>query len=164
METKKNYRVKLIQFEKSLNLAEIEVRYRTKPQDKIAIKKSKDAFDILYPLYNKDNIEFLEQFYLLLLNRANKVLGWINLSIGGTNGAIVDVKVIFALALTTNASGIVVSHNHPSQNLIPSEEDKRITKAIIEAGKLFNIKLLDHIIVASNENYFSFADEGLLVF
>lgn len=162
MKTKKNYLNNLKNFEKSSYLAEIEVRYKTKSKDKIAIKKSKDAFDILYPLYNKDNIEFLEQFYLLLLNRANKVLGWINLSIGGTNGAIVDVKVIFALALKTNASGIVVSHNHPSQNLIPSEEDKRITKAIIEAGKLFNIKLLDHIIVASNENYFSFADEGIL--
>lgn len=99
---------------------------------------------------------------MLLLNRANHVLGWVKLSSGGTIGTVVDIRIIFALALKTNTSNIIVSHNHPSQNLIPSEDDKRITKAIIEAGKLFNIKLLDHVIVASNGTYFSFADEGIL--
>ncbi len=102
--------------------------------------------------------------YLLLLNRANYVLGWVKLSSGGTIGTVVDTRIIFALALKTNASSIIVSHNHPSQNLTPSEEDRRITKAIIEAGKLFNIKLLDHFIVASKGTYFSFADEGILSF
>lgn len=163
METKSIYKNKLSKFETSSNLAEIQVKYKTKYKDKVAIVNSKDAFDILYSLYNKDTIEFLEQFYLLLLNRANKVLGWINLSIGGTSGAVVDVKVIFALALKTNASGIIVSHNHPSQSLKPSEEDKRLTKSISDAGKLFNIKLLDHIIIASDELYYSFADDGVLI-
>ena len=162
MGTKSNYRNKLSQFETSLNLAEIEVKYKTKQKDRVTINRSKDAFDILYSLYNKDTIEFLEQFYLLLLNRANKVLGWINLSIGGTTGTVVDIKVIFALALKTNASGILVSHNHPSQNPKPSEEDKKLTKSISDAGKLFNIKLLDHIIIASDKTYYSFADEGLI--
>jgi len=163
METKSKYRNKLKQFETSLNLAEIEVKYKTKQKEKVTINRSKDAFDILYSLYNKDTIEFLEQFYLLFLNRANKVLGWINLSIGGTTGTVVDIKVIYALALKTNASGIIVSHNHPSKSLNPSEEDKKLTKSISDAGKLFNIKLLDHIIVASDEAYYSFADEGLLL-
>ncbi|NVN96009.1 MAG: JAB domain-containing protein [Bacteroidetes bacterium] len=162
MEAKSNYRNKLRQFETSLNLAEIEVRYKTKQKEKVTINRSKDAFEILYSLYNKDTIEFLEQFYLLLLNRANKVLGWINLSIGGTTGTVVDIKVIFALALKTNASGILLSHNHPSQSLNPSEEDKKLTKSISDAGKLFNIRLLDHIIIASDEAYYSFADEGML--
>ncbi|MCX6232956.1 MAG: JAB domain-containing protein [Bacteroidetes bacterium] len=162
METKSNYKNKLRKFETSLNLAEIEVKYKTKQKEKIAITKSKDAFDILYSLYNKDTIEFIEQFYLLLLNKANKVLGWINLSTGGTTGTVVDVKIIFALALKTNASGIIVSHNHPSQNLIPSEEDKRLTKLISDAGNLFNIRLLDHIIITSDETYYSFVDEGII--
>lgn len=164
METKKNYRNNLKNFEKSFNLAEIEIRYKTKQTDKIKITNSKDVYSILYPLYNEDIIEYLEQFYLLLLNRANQVLGWVKLSSGGTTGTVVDTRIIFALALKTNASSIIVSHNHPSQNLTPSEEDRRITKAIIEAGKLFNIKLLDHFIVASNGTYFSFADEGILSF
>ena len=162
METKRNYRINLKQFEKSLNLAEIEIRYKTKPLEKAKITSSKDAFNILYPLYNKDIIEYLEQFYLLLLNRANIVLGWVKLSSGGTTGTVVDAKIIFALALKTNTSGIIISHNHPSGNLIPSEEDKRLTKTIADAGKLFNINLLDHLIVVSNEAYFSFADEGIL--
>ena len=99
---------------------------------------------------------------MLLLNRANIVLGWVKLSSGGTTGTVVDVKIIFALSLKTNASGIILSHNHPSKNLIPSEKDKRLTKIVAEAGKLFNVNLLDHLIVVSYERYFSFVDEGIL--
>ena len=160
METKSNYKNKLSEFETSLNLAEIQVKYITNQKVKIAISSSKIAFDILYSLYNKETIELLEQFYLILLNKANKMLGWIKLSTGGTSGAIVDVKVIFALALRTNSSKIIISHNHPSQNLRPSDEDKKLTEIIKEAGKLFNIILLDHIILSSDETYYSFADEG----
>ena len=159
-----NYRENLKHFETSLNLAEIQVSYKSKLKDKPKIGSSKDAFMVLYSLYDKETIEYLEQFYLMLLNRAHKMLGWIKLSTGGTSGAIVDVKVIFALALRTNSSSIIISHNHPSQNLIPSDKDKDITKVIYEAGKFFNITLLDHIIVASEESYYSFADEGVLIF
>jgi len=159
-----NYREGLKQFETSLNLAEIQVSFKSKLKDKVKIGSSKDAFMVLYTLYNKETIELLEQFYLILLNKANKMLGWIKLSTGGTSGAIVDVKVIFALALRTNSSSIIISHNHPSQNLVPSYKDKDITKVIYEAGKLFNITLIDHIIIASNETYYSFADKGELPF
>ncbi len=91
------------------------------------------------------------------------MLGWIKLSTGGTSGAFVDVKVIFALALRTNSSKILISHNHPSQNLKPSEEDMNLTELINEVGKFFNITLLYHIIIASDETYYSFADEGMLI-
>ena len=163
METKNNYKSKLSQFETSLHLAEIQVKYKTNQKDKVAINSSKVAFNILYSLYDKETIELLEQFYLILLNKANKMLGWIKLSTGGTSGAIVDVKVIFALALKTNSSKILISHNHPSQNLKPSEEDKKLTELINDAGKFFNITLLDHLIIASDGSYYSFADEGVLM-
>ena len=115
-----------------------------------------------YIRFDKDTIEYLEQSYLILLNNAHKMLGWIKLSTGGTTGTNVDVKVIFALALRTNSSAIIVSHNHPSQNIIPSDKDKDITKVIYQAGKFLNISLIDHIIIASNETSYSFADEGML--
>ena len=157
-----NYRENLKHFETSLNLAEIQVSYKSKIKDKVKIGSSKDAFNVLYSLYDKDTIEYLEQSYLILLNNAHKMLGWIKLSTGGTTGAIVDVKVIFALALITNSNSLILSHNHPSQNLIPSDKDKDLTKVIYEAGKFLNISLIDHIIIASNETYYSFADEGML--
>ena len=101
---------------------------------------------------------------MLLLNKANKVLGWINLSNGGTAGTIVDVKVIYAIALITNSSSVLLCHNHPSGNIQPSETDKNLTKVIFEAGKLFSISLLDHIIITADKSYFSFADEGVLTY
>ena len=98
----------------------------------------------------------------MLLNRANIVLGWVKLSSGGTTGTVVDAKIIVALALKTNASGIIVSHNHPSHNLTPSDEDRRLTKRIADAVLLFEIKLLDHLIVVADGTSFNFADEGIL--
>ena len=156
------YTETLKEMETSLNLAEIQVSYRNKQENKVKISHSKDATEILYSLFNKDTIEYLEQFYLLLLNKANKVLGWINLSNGGTAGTIVDVKVIYAIALITNSSSVLICHNHPSGNIQPSDTDKNLTKVIYEAGKLFSISLLDHIIITADKSYFSFADEGIL--
>ncbi len=151
---------KVNQFESNLELAEIKVSYQSKQKSKVKVSNSKEVFDILYPLYDKEIIEYKEQFFLLLLNRANTVMGWVLISCGGTTGTVVDPKIVFAIALKTNASGIVLSHNHPSSGLKPSEMDMRITKSIAEAAKFFNIILLDHIIVASDGTYYSFADEG----
>jgi DNA repair protein RadC len=157
-----DYKETLRQFETSLYLAEIQVSYKTTENNKVKINHSKDAFEILYSLFNKDTIEYLEQFYLLLLNKANKMLGWINLSNGGTTGTIVDVKVIYAIALITNSSSVALCHNHPSGNIQPSEADKNLTKVIYEAGKLLSINLIDHIIISPDKSYYSFADEGIL--
>ena len=83
------------------------------------------------------------------------------LSAGGMHGTVVDVKVLMKYALSKNASGILIAHNHPSGNLCPSEEDRLLTKKISQAAQLLDIRLLDHIIVAGNK-YTSFADEGWL--
>ena len=163
MEKKNLKRLDTSHIERSSYLAEIQVSYKSKQKNKIVISNSEKAFEVLFPLYDKDTIEYIEQFYLILLNKANRILGWINLSKGGTGGTIIDVKVIYAIALKANASGLVVSHNHPSGNLNPSEHDKKITKTIIKAGLLFNIVLLDHIIVSHEKMYYSFKDEGVLL-
>ena len=110
METKSLEKIKLNHFETSPELAEIKVAYRSKQKNRIKIINSKDSFNVLYPLYDKDTIEFQEQFFLLLLNRSNAILGWIKLSTGGTAGTVVDPKIVFALALQTNSSGILLSH------------------------------------------------------
>ena len=88
------------------------------------------------------------------------MLGWINLSNGGTTGTVVDVKVIYSIALITITNSIVLAHNYPSGNAQPSETDKNITKVIFEAGKLFSIGLIDHIIITPDKNYYSFIYEG----
>jgi len=160
--TKINHKNKRNHFETSQELAEIKVSYKSNNKSKISITNSQDTFDVLYPLYNKDLIEYQEWFFLLLLNRANNVLGWIKLSSGGTAGTVVDPKMVFAIALLTAASGVILSHNHPSGNIKPSQSDIDLTKNINNAGRLLEIKLLDHIIVSPEEVYYSFADEGIL--
>jgi DNA repair protein RadC len=159
MGTKSLEKIKLNHFETSLELAEIKVSYKSKQKSKIKITNSLDVFNVLFPLYDKDTIEYQEQFYLLLLNRANSIIGWIRLSTGGTAGTVVDPKIVFALALQTNACGIILSHNHPSGNIQPSKNDIALTSNMINAGKLLEIKLLDHLIISPDEKYYSFADD-----
>lgn len=106
-------------------------------------------------------IGFLEEFKIILLNRANKVLGICPISLGGISGTIADPKLIFATALKASASGIILAHNHPSGNLKPSQVDIQLTKKLVEAGKFLDLGILDHLIIGS-EGYLSFADEGLI--
>jgi DNA repair protein RadC len=152
----------LSHFETSTELAEIKVVYRNENKSKVKITNSKDVFNILNSLYDKDTIGFQEQFYMLLLNKANVFLGWTKLSTGGISGTVVDLKIIFATALKALSSAIIISHSHPSGNIKPSNEDISVTKKINDAGKLFEIKLLDHVIIAPDGSYYSFADEGTL--
>ena len=102
-----------------------------------------------------------EEFWILLLNRANQVIRQENISIGGVAGTIVDAKVIFKKALDFSASYIILCHNHPSGNLRPSHADVTTTKKLKDAGTLLDIKVLDHLII-SDRGYFSFADEGMM--
>lgn len=150
---------------KSLAVAEIELCYRSnvKPSLRPKISRSKDAHEILFNSWNKDKIELVEQFKVMLLNRANKVLGIFELSTGGISGTVADPKLIFVAALKGGASGIIVSHCHPSGNLTASQSDIDLTKKLKEAGKFLEIQLLDHIILTpENDKYLSFADEGLI--
>jgi DNA repair protein RadC len=102
-----------------------------------------------------------EEFWLLFLNRANLVKKEERLSIGGISGTVVDIRLICRKAVENAASGLVIAHNHPSGQVAPSEQDKALTKKLNEALKLFEISLLDHVIIGDRK-YFSFSDEGLL--
>ncbi len=127
---------------------------RQKPQ----ISCSRDAFNILAPfLVDLPH----EEFWILLLNRSNRVIAREQVSIGGISGTVVDAKIIFHKAIEGRASSIILCHNHPSGNLEPSAADQRLTKKLIEAGKTLDVFVLDHLIV-SEMGYFSFADEGLM--
>jgi DNA repair protein RadC len=145
------------------NVAEVELIYKTKVKasERPQITSSKDAYELFLQLWDENKIEFVEQFKVLFLNRANKVLGAFNVSTGGISGTVADPRVIFVAALKSNSSGILISHNHPSQNLKPSRQDEELTQKIKQAGQFLDIKLLDHIIVGI-DGYYSFADEGLI--
>lgn len=146
-----------------LKVAEVEITYRPKfkVSERPQISKSKDAFDILIQQWDKGKIALLEEFKILLLNRRNRVLGIVHISSGGLSGTIADPKVIFTASLKACASGIILCHNHPSGELDPSNEDLSLTRRLIEAGKMLDLKILDHLII-SNEGYYSFGDDGIL--
>ncbi len=127
-------------------------------EEKPKIATSRDAYTLL-------NMQLAdlphEEFWMLSLNRANRVVHKHQISQGGVAGTVVDPKIIFKLALEQLASGIIVGHNHPSGNPNPSHADVELTKKLKEGGRLLEVQLLDHIIIAG-QKYFSFADEGLL--
>jgi len=142
-------------------ISEIKVSYSNKALKQEKVNCSSDSHRLLAEVWNKDTIEYQEEFNILLLNRANRVLGVYNVSKGGVSGTVADAKVIFGVALKCNSSAIVLAHNHPSGSLRPSDADIKLTKTLVEAGKLLDIQVLDHIIITAS-NYFSFADEGLI--
>jgi len=124
----------------------------------VQIKCSKDVADIFQPLLS-DLVH--EEFWILFLNRSNRVINRMKLSQGGISGTVTDVRMVMKKAIEYLASGIIVCHNHPSGNLNPSESDTRITQKIRDAGNLMDIQLLDHLII-SDKDYYSFADNGVL--
>ena len=127
-------------------------------QEKNKVTGSKDVYDLI----KADLLDIAhEEFWILLLNRANRVIKKTQVSQGGVAGTVADPKIIFKLALDELASGIILAHNHPSGNLTASQADLDLTKKLKEAGKLLDIQVLDHVIVAG-QKYFSFADEGLM--
>ena len=151
-------------FKNSGNIAEVKAVYQSKVKasDRPKIITSHNAYHIVKDLFNHDTIEYREEFIVLMLNRANRVIGWVKLSDGGTCGTVVDPKICFTLALQCNASSLILAHNHPSCNEKPSNEDVRLTKKIKDAELLLEISLMDHIIVCPDNKYFSFADEGMI--
>ena len=144
-------------------VAEVELVYKNKvkPSERPLVKSSKECYELLRATWDENKIEFVEQFKVVLMNRAQRVLGIYELSTGGVAGTVADPKLVFTAALKANACDIILSHNHPSGNLKPSRADEELTKKIKEAGTYLDVKVLDHIIV-TGEGYYSFADEGLL--
>ena len=123
------------------------------------IRNSETVRDIFSPLLA--DLEH-EEFWLLCLNRANRVLGKYKISQGGLSGTVVDTRIILKKALDSLSSCLILVHNHPSGNTQPSKADITITKKIKEAAEVMEIKVLDHVIICANSQYFSFADEGLI--
>jgi DNA repair protein RadC len=144
------------------NLQEIDILYRNKVKqaDLPKIGCSDDVYKYLMSVWSHQ-IDRLEEFIILCLNRANKVLGYSKISQGGLAGTVADPKVIFQVALKANACSIILAHNHPSGNLKPSENDISLTKKLKNAGEFLDLTVLDHLIITS-EGYYSFADESLL--
>ena len=144
-------------------VAEVQLIYKSKvpASQRRKISCSRDANDLLKENWNSDTLEYCEEFKILLLTRSNAVLGIMAVSKGGISGTVTDVRIILQAALKSNASGLIVCHNHPSGNLNPSESDTKITQKIKEAGNIMDIQLLDHLII-TGEDYYSFADNGLL--
>lgn len=122
------------------------------------ISSSKDVADIFQPLLGDHPHE---EFWVLLLNRANKIIDKKKISSGGVSGTVVDPKMLFRIAIQDLASSIILCHNHPSGNKKPSEADIKLTKQLKEAGKFLEIPILDHIII-TDQDFFSFADEGMM--
>jgi DNA repair protein RadC len=143
--------------------AEVELVYKTKVKasERPLIKNSKDTSNILRQTWDENKIEMLEEFKVLFLNRSNRVIGVYEVSSGGISGTIADPRLILAAAIKTLAVNIILAHNHPSGSLKPSRADEELTMKINEAAKYHDIKVLDHIILTAEE-YYSFADEGLL--
>lgn len=122
------------------------------------IKSSSDVFNIFHPLMEDLSHE---EFWILFLNRANRIISRMKISQGGVSGTVTDVRIILKNAIECLASGIILCHNHPSGNNTPSEADIKITRKIKEAGELMDVQLLDHVIICGKE-YYSFADNGML--
>jgi DNA repair protein RadC len=142
---------------------EISVVYKNniKSSELISIKNSKDIETALRPVFNQFTLNYQEEFILLCLNRANKILAFFRVSKGGLTGTVADPRVILTAALNCGATNLVLSHNHPSGNNKPSKADEELTQKIKQAAALLDINVLDHLII-TDENYFSFADEGII--
>ena len=133
-------------------------RQLTGVQDKPQITSSRDAFNVIAPLLMDLHYE---EFWILVLNRANRVIARQQISQGGVAGTVVDAKVVFrkALEAAPQACSVVLCHNHPSGNLYPSQSDLELTKKLKSAGEILDMTVLDHLII-SQSGYYSFADEG----
>lgn len=141
-------------------IAALELGRRRRAEDTaelLKITSSKAVFEIMQPVIGELPHE---EFWVLFLNNSNKVISKTQLSKGGISGTIVDVRLVFKLALETGATGLILCHNHPSGGLTPSEADKQITKKLKLAGESLDVKVLDHLIITETK-YYSFADEGI---
>lgn len=144
-------------------IAQVKLSYKSSvPQsERIKISSSKEAYYLFRGNWDEDKIEFVEEFKVMLLNSANYVLGVLVASVGNVSSTSSDLRIIFQSILLSNATAIVLCHNHPSGDFNPSQSDVETTRKIKEVGDLMEIHLMDHIII-NKEDYYSFNDNGLL--
>jgi DNA repair protein RadC len=145
------------------NIGEVTVSYVFKGsvKDRPIVKSSHDVYNIAMKIMDQGAMGMQEQFLAIYLNRAQRVIGAKVHFIGGIASVVVDIKVIAATAITLMASSVILVHNHPSGNLEPSEQDRRLTIRLKESLKLFDIELLDHMIVTPEMEWLSFVERGL---
>lgn len=151
--------------ENVLKVCDVKLTYKTKVKssERPVIVLAEDVYRLLIDyVYDKEIIQYKECLKLILLNKAGKLLGVAHISEGGIDETSADIRIIMQAAILGNASSIILAHNHPSGNLKPSTQDDLVTKNLRKAAKLFNITLLDHIIV-TDSGYFSYLDEGRIL-
>jgi DNA repair protein RadC len=145
----------------AVNEVELVYRNRAKTDNRIKVTSAHTAYDVFLSAWDMNKIDLLEEFLILLLDRNNQCLGLSRISSGGISSCVVDPKIVFATALKARASGLILAHNHPSGNLIPSRADEALTRKLIEGGHLLEIGIMDHLIITPTQ-YYSFANEGLI--
>lgn len=141
-------------------LPKLELKYIPTNVDRVKITSSREAYHYLLPLYNADTLEYSEEFVVLFLNKANNTLGYMVMG-GTTTSTMICAQRLFAEALLCGAQAIILSHNHPSGRLIPSEADKKLTSELRIVAKVLKIDILDHLII-TNQSYLSFSDKGII--
>jgi len=145
-------------------IAQVELIYRNKVKaaDRPKVTNSKDAYKLFLSTWDENKIELVESFQIMLLDRRNTCLGISEISTGGVNSCIADPKIIFATALKSRACNLILAHNHPSGDIVPSNADMMVSRKIKQGAGLLDIQVLDHLIVTPDQ-YYSFADEGKLI-
>ncbi|MGO2101732.1 MAG: RadC family protein [Psychroflexus halocasei] len=142
-------------------VAALELGRRRRSEDAHELTKIKSSQDVYHLMYAYIGELSHEEFWIMMLNNSNKVIHKYNLSKGGITATMVDIRLLFKKALSQSATSIILTHNHPSGTLKPSQADKQLTAKVKKAGEILDIKVLDHLII-TEKSYFSFADEGLL--
>ncbi|MBW0161798.1 MAG: JAB domain-containing protein [Sediminibacterium sp. Gen4] len=143
-------------------VAEIQISYKPAISDKPVIKSALDAYTIMRKYFNPETIAYKEQLVIMYLNNEGRVIGVYGLSEGGTKYTIVDIKIVFAIALNTASSAFIIAHNHPSGSLKPSQADIDLTNRLKEAAKFMDIRLLDHLIISPfGREFFSFENNEI---
>ena len=147
--------------EKLTEVAEITVSYKPIKRVKPEVNSSQKAYDELLPFFSEDTMGIQEQFVVMYLNNANKVIGVYRMSKGGLTGTVVDPRIILGTALKVAATSIMLAHNHPSGQLQPSQADLALTRKLLNAAAFVDIRVNDHLILSgTGVGYYSFADNG----
>lgn len=143
-------------------MPELIINYKKSEFKKVKISSSGDCYALLKDLFNPNTIDYFETVQVLYLNKANNTIGWQMVSQGGIDSSIVDIRIILGTALKIGATSIILSHNHPTGRTIPSDSDNKLTIKLKEACKIMEMSLLDHLIITSDNGYYSYADEGII--
>lgn len=147
-----------------MQVSELKLTYRSKVKaaDRPLCANSEQAHRLLSQWWDTDLIELVEEFYMILLDRQQRAMGFYRVSQGGTVGTVVDPRLVFGVALKARADGIILAHNHPSGTLRASVADIKITAQLVKGGKLLGITVADHLILAPDGGYYSLADNVLM--